>query len=1395
MIEFNVNSATKLLNKLLNFFRFYMKNIFLTFCVIITYTANAQFNNDAPWMKNLKKKNFVTSKNANGKSVENQVTLKEISDAFHRYWENKDWTKKGSGYKPFMRWVEHWQYFVDANGYLPTAKDMWAMWMNKKGSTARQHPTANWETIGPFSNKPSVNQLPGQGRLNVIAVDPNNANTWYVGAPAGGIWKSTDAGVNWTNLFDEFLQIGVSGIAIDPNNSNIVYIATGDDDATDSFGIGVFKSTDGGATWNTTGLDTSNTPRDLSEIYIDPNNSNTLWVATSNGVWKTTNAGVSWTQKLGGSYIHDLKLKPGDSNTLYALSSVSVYKSTDAGETFTLKTDSALPTSGGRGVLAVSAADPSILYFLSAKGRADDSEFQGIYKSTDSGETFAKTNNSTNIFESTQAWYDLAFEVSQTNADELYVGCLNIWKSTNGGNSFTKLNDWRNSNAAYTHADIHMLRWINNTLFACTDGGIYTSTDNGSTFTDHSQTLGISQFYRITVSSKDSQKIIGGLQDNGGFVRNGTTWSSYHGGDGMGNVMDPSNDDLIYGFMQFGQYLFVSTNSGKSLVGSVRSPNNGTVLGEWVTPLEVNKEGTIYSGFNAVYKLIGSGWSKVSSEFTSNIRRLELDPHNINTMYLTLAGDLDSNTLKKSTDGGVTFTDVHSFVGTINRIEVNNLDPNVVYVVTSGAKTGVFKSTDGGTNFTDISLNLPLSSPFITVVHQGRDQTNPLFIGTGIGVFRIDDTLTEWEEYDLGLPNVTITDLDINIKDKKITAGTFGRGIWQSPITAAVPLNDIELSAISPGSASAMCSSIVPQITFINTGSEPIVEATINYSINGEAPQSVSFNGNVAAGASQTVDLPAIDQSTIFGSIALDVTVSIANDAFSDNNGGKVVLFLGKTGEENQRYTFEGDSDAMYSYNQINPKESLWEKGEPKGSKLNKAASGKNVYGTNLDGNYTNATVSYLVSPCYDMTQFTAPLLSFDMAFDLEKDWDIVYIEYSTNGGTSWEVLGKKADNWYNNDRLPDGNDCFNCVGKQWTGESTTLKKYFYDFNAAALAGETDLTKESNIIFRFKFISDEFTNQEGVIVDNFAIENPDKDNDGISNDTDNCGAIANADQADFDGDGIGDVCDPDIDNDGILNDKDDCDNTPANAVIDFRGCAKFSLASNNFVIAIKDETCAVSNNGQISITANKTYNYTATLSGDASATQAFTATTAFTNLSSGTYKLCFTVSEEPSYEVCYDIVVNEPSALEVSGQADLDNKNFLLNLKGGETYYISMNNKLYQTTKNQITLPLSEKENKLEVRTNLDCQGVYKETIITSNEMLVYPNPTEGEDLKINLGLKNLSTVELSLFTVNGKIIVKKDFPVYQNQVKLGVDHLPKGVYLLHVKGEGVRLTYRIVRK
>ena len=1024
----------------------------------------------------------------NSKSTDSKTTFKEITTQYQNYFSDKDVDKKGSGYKPFKRWEYHWSHYLLDDGTIAPSETLWKAWEQKQKMANSSKAASNWTDKGPFSQSSNS----GQGRINTVLVDPNNANTIYVGAPAGGLWKSTDAGINWTPLTDDLPQIGVSGIAVDPNDSNIIYISTGDDDAGDSYSIGVLKSTDGGMNWNPTGNlgNITGTVRVgasapiSNEILIDPTDSNIIWVATGAGLFKSTNAGTTWVNNLSGD-IKDFKLKPGEPSTVYAVSSTTFYRSI-SGSSFAAVTVG-LPASNTVGALRVEVSDaaPNNVYIVAT----DNSyAFQGVYISTTSGSIFSKTLENDDIFGSSQAWFDLAFAVSPTNANEMYVGVLDIWKSTGGGNNFTKINDWRVVNQSFTHADIHFLRFYNGTLYAGTDGGVYRSTDGGANFTDLTQNLSISQFYRISVSKGDSNKFAGGLQDNGGFSLTNNTWHNYHGGDGMDAASDPNDENTFYGFLQNGGTLFKTNDGGLSIVNAVSGPSQGN----WVTPLVINKGSEVYAGYDQLYKLNDNSWTQVSDYFFGgNIAALEIDPSNNDNIFVSRGVDL-----YKSTDKGVTFNLLTTGIlkGTISSIEVHNSNSNIVWITTAGISSSapssgygggsVYKSTDGGLNFTNITSGLPSESKFV-VRHHPFSDNNSIYVGTALGVYHLNDDISEWEVFSTNLPNVAVSDIEINPYDNTITAATYGRSVWQSPIPAVtIPAYDIDLLNINLPDNVLICGEftqeqVSPKLNVFNNGQNAITSFTVNYNIDGGATQIYNYTGNIAPNTSAEVILPA---STFTNGIhTVNANVELTNDANQYNNSsqGSFAITSNPSGEVQYVNTF-GDVN-MDTW--IVSENNLWEIGSPTTSDLNGLVT--SGYVTNASGNYPDGTTSYLFSPCYNLSNLQDPVLKFKMAFDLEENWDIMYVEYSTDQGDNWQILGTANDpNWYNSDRTNassgSADDCQNCPGAQWTGFDNVLKEYSYDL--------TSLNGESSIIFRFTFVSDNFVNEEGVVIDDFVID-------------------------------------------------------------------------------------------------------------------------------------------------------------------------------------------------------------------------------------------------------------------------------------------------------------------
>jgi hypothetical protein len=1036
-----------------------MKLNYLVISLLSCFFGFSQFNPSAPWMEEI-----------NSKKKGEELTIHEISAAFNSYWETRDRTVRGSGHNPYKRWEYHWTNKVNEQGYLISPEELWAAWNQKNASKQSRNttfatPSSNWQPVGPFSHTNTGSWSSGQGRVNIVAVDPSNSNTIYLGAPAGGIWKSTDAGINWNPLSDYLPQIGVSGIAIDHTNSNVIYIATGDKDALDSYSIGVLKSIDGGITWNTTGLTLTGTNRRAGDIIMHPTNNQILWCATSVGLYKTINAGANWTVvQLGNFSQGNIRLKPNDPNTVYAVTTNTFFISTNGGDSFTI-VSTGLPASSGRLVMDVTPANPDYIYILSAN---TSSGFQGIYRSTNSGISFTARNTTTNIFESNQAWFDLALAVSDVDAEEVYTGCLNVWKSTNGGTNFTKLNSWSApASASYTHADIHYLGFQAGKLYCGSDGGIYVSQNGGANFADLTETAQISQYYKISVSKQSSGNMIGGLQDNGGYAYSGGAWKNYYGADGMDTAIDPNNQNLYYGFIQYGGTLYISNNAGNSRTGSVAAP--ATENGNWVTPLVSNSVGEIFSAYKSLYILNGNAWQLQSSApvGTGNIDYIEVDPTDDNIMYVS-----NGSGLYKSTDRGINFSLIYTAHAAISSIEVNHTNNQIVYLTTSGTGGRVLKSINGGIAFTNITTGIPNIGKNI-IVHQPQHSDNPLYVGTSLGVYYLDDTMTTWEPFDANLPNVSVEDLEINVEDAKLIAATYGRGVWQTDIPVQLASDDIKMIQIQAVGTLIDCGNVIPQIEVQNNGVNTINSVDISYTIDGTT-NLFTWNGTITSTNTAIIDLPQLTLNR--GIYELNVISTIPNDAFASNNSLSKTIFVNDNGTIGVVNPFTNTTDALISYNEGSPSTSQWVRGIRSGGSMDTA--GNTVYTTNLSGNYPDNRKSYLVSQCYDLSNVINPQISFSMKFDLELNWDILYVEYSTNFGASWSVLGTAGTGWYNSNRAPGG-DCLNCPGAQWTGANTTNNTYTYPLNA--------LNSETNVIFRFVFHSDESVNRPGVNIDNFLI--------------------------------------------------------------------------------------------------------------------------------------------------------------------------------------------------------------------------------------------------------------------------------------------------------------------
>ncbi|MDX1783388.1 MAG: hypothetical protein R3361_04445, partial [Aequorivita vladivostokensis] len=541
--------------------------------------------------------------------------------------------------------------------------------------------------------------------------------------------------------------------------------------------------------------------------------------AENSGIYRTEDAGVNWIKVISGDNNgYDVEFKPGDFSVVYASGS-GFHKSTDGGATFSTIGGF---TSGPK-MIGVSADNPDVVYVL----EANSGRFGGFYTSNDSGSSFTKLNHGgLNFFgystsgndNSGQAPRDMGIAVNPTNVNEVHIAGILTWRSTNGGVTFSCTSDWIPGNAAsqnigYCHADVDDLQFYGTSLFAVTDGGVFkadnTSTVSANYYEDLTNGLGIRQFYKIGVSQTPDVIVSGGSQDNGtSFYKAATGWKDWLGADGMESFIDKTNSNILFGTTQGGQ-LYRSNNGGNSYVG-LSEPGSGS--GNWVTPFEQDPitNNVIYVGYNVIYKStnLGGTWTPISQNFGGNLDNLKIAPSDNQIMYASR-----SSLLFKTTDGGATdWVQPTRPGGIINSIAIHPTNPNKVAVATT-ATDRVYVSNDGGATWTSYKKNLPNFSALALVWDDNG--ADGLYLGMDYGIYYIDNTFTDWQPYSNLLPNVYVNELEINKVDGLLYAGTYGRGLWVSPLVTGTAGVDDRISnnsvSLYPNPATAQFTIALPK--------------------------------------------------------------------------------------------------------------------------------------------------------------------------------------------------------------------------------------------------------------------------------------------------------------------------------------------------------------------------------------------------------------------------------------------------------------------------------------------------------------------------------------------------------------------------------------------------------
>ncbi len=735
---------------------------------------------------------------------------------------------------PRLRWEHFYRQRAYPFAVVPpqvleqARRDLLATWPNPFAPAPAMSATP-WQQLGPeriFDNIVST------GRLTAIAVHPNDPNTIYVGGAQGGVWKTINGGGTWVPQTDKECSLAMGSIAIDPVDPEIVYAGTGEQHFSgDSYyGCGVLRSGDGGATWVQLGasiFQTTSGRARISRVVIDPftagsATSTTVLVASDFGLYRSTNSGGSWTEVLAGT-VTDLVMDPSNDQVLYAaVRTVGISKSTDGGVTWSVANNGFAGSNFARVNLAIAPSNPQILFASVQHSTMND--LLGIWKTSDGAANWtrlAATGASCGV----QCWYDMTLAVDPTNADVVYFGGIFLFRSQDGGGTFSSI-------TGQIHVDQHILVFDPsnpNVLYVGNDGGIYKTTNGGLSWVTLNTTLSLTQFYSgISLHPTNPDIAMGGTQDNGtlGYVAMGI-WEKFMGGDGGYTAIDFNNPSTLYAEFQW--------NAGGSFSGPRRSDDGGasftrkvngiitTDRALFIPPIVMdptNSE-TLYFGTFRVYKTTDRAdlWTVISPDLTtggrvSAIAVAESDP---DVIYVGTS----RGRVQRTTDGGANWSIITGAVGPQRFVKDIAIDPaneDVAYLTVSGFGTGhVFKTADGGATWQDVSGNLPDLPVNAVLIEPGTPDN--IYIGTDLGAFVSTDAAATWSPFNDGLPLVAVFDLAINSTSGLLLAGTHGRGMFARTVDLTLGMTvspDSRIDSIAVGSTSTTSDTAV--VRFVGPG-------------------------------------------------------------------------------------------------------------------------------------------------------------------------------------------------------------------------------------------------------------------------------------------------------------------------------------------------------------------------------------------------------------------------------------------------------------------------------------------------------------------------------------------------------------------------------------------------
>jgi photosystem II stability/assembly factor-like uncharacterized protein len=679
------------------------------------------------------------------------------------------------------------------------------------------------------------------GRVVDFAVNSKNKAEYYAAVASGGVWKTENAGITWTPVFDAESSYSIGVVVLDPKNPCVVWVGTGENDSqrSVSYGDGVYKSEDCGKNWKNVGLKKS---EHIGKIVIDPRDSNVVYVASQGplwgpggdrGVYQTTDGGKTWKKSLSISEntgASDLVQDPEDPDVLYATAyqrrrhvftfidggpESAIYKSTDAGKTWN-KINSGLPTVDlGRIGLAISPADRNVLYAVVEAAEQKG----GVFRSTDRGANWEKRND----FQNGTMYYGHVY-ADPKNVDRIYLSDTFLRISDDGGKTVRRLGD-RNK-----HVDSHVV-WIDpddtKHILVGTDGGAYESYDRGATW-GFKQNLPVTQFYDVAVdNSSPFYYVCGGTQDNNSMCGPSRTrsasgiinadWFITNGGDGFRSQIDPEDPNTIYAESQYGGLVRYDRRTGEIAgIQPQEARNTDPHRWNWDSPFIISPHShtRLYFAAQRLYRSDdrGNTWRAVSGDLTRRVDRDKLPvmgkvwgpdavaKHQSTSFFgnaVALAESpvkegliyvgTDDGLIQVTEDGGQTWRKLETFPGVpgmtyVSRLAASAHDAGTVYAAFENHKNNDFKpyllkSTDAGKTWTSIAGNLPANHPVLAIAEDPAG-AKLLFAGTEFGLFFSNDGGGKWVQLKGGLPTIAIRDAVIQKRAGDLVLASFGRGFY-----------------------------------------------------------------------------------------------------------------------------------------------------------------------------------------------------------------------------------------------------------------------------------------------------------------------------------------------------------------------------------------------------------------------------------------------------------------------------------------------------------------------------------------------------------------------------------------------------------------------------------------